>query len=51
MVSKTVYGARDQEILYYRQSFFYHIVSMVVKIELENGCENSQSSEYECSCQ
>ena len=35
MVSKTVYGARDQEILYYRQSFFYHIVSMVVKIELE----------------
>ena len=35
MVSKTVYGARDQEILYYGQSFFYHIVSMVVKIELE----------------
>ena len=35
MVSKTVYSARDQEILYYGQSFFYHIVSMVVKIELE----------------
>lgn len=35
MVSKTVYGARDQEILYYGQFFFYHIVSMVVKIELE----------------
>ncbi len=32
---QTVYSARDQEILYYEQSFFYHIVSMVVKIELE----------------